>query len=370
MRVLFCIKSMTNPGGGAERVLATVANGFVERGHDVVVLTFDRPGTQPFYALGPGVRRVSLGVGSTSSNATFIETLKRVFVLRRRVTAEAPDVVIGFMHSMYIPLGFALLGIRIPLVASEHTVGAHYVSRPLQAVLLRLTPSLVSRVTCVSEAAKETFPRSVREKMVAIRNPISVDAVASVDVAVDGRGRKTLLAVGRLDPEKDPMTLVRAFALLADDFPDWDLRIVGEGGMRPKLEGLIVASGMEGRVSLPGITRNVAAEYTAAQIFVTASRYESFGLTTAEALAHGLPAVGFADCPGTNDLIRPGENGALAEGEDDRPSALAAALRPLMLEPELRLRLSQSAPSVPLEYRPEVVINSWEALIRTVAMSR
>ena len=59
-----------------------------------------------------------------------------------------PDVAVGFMHSSYIPLGLALLGTGIPLVASEHISYDHYRDRPLQAALLRLTPRL-ARVTTV-----------------------------------------------------------------------------------------------------------------------------------------------------------------------------------------------------------------------------
>jgi glycosyltransferase involved in cell wall biosynthesis len=366
MKILFCIKSMTNQGGGAERVLATVANGLHACGHDVGVATFDTPGGQTFYALDPGLGRMHLGIGSTTGRATVSSTLRRMLALRRQMRDAAPDVVVGFMHSMFIPLGLALWRTGIPMVASEHIVPEHYESRPLERVLLGLTPHLATRITCVSEGVKPLFPPAIRDRMVAVPNPVTVTPGGPADVAGTGRPRKTVLAVGRLDPQKDPQTLITAFASIARDVPDWDLRIVGDGDLRPDLERLVARLGLVDRILLPGATRDVTAEYQAAQVFVAPSRYESFGLTTAEALAHGLPAVGFADCPGTNDLISHGHNGILVEAGHDRPAALARSLRPLMCDTAYRVGLAPKTLGVPDAHRPETVIKAWEQLLLNV----
>jgi len=63
MKLLFSIKAMNNPGGGAERVLAEVACGLVARGHNVAVLSFDPPGGQSFYFLDSRIERIELGIG-------------------------------------------------------------------------------------------------------------------------------------------------------------------------------------------------------------------------------------------------------------------------------------------------------------------
>jgi len=366
MKILFCIKAMNNPGGGAERVLALVANGLQARGHQVHILTFEKSGGRSFYPIAPGIERLDLGIGSTTGRASVIGTVRRVIALRRLVTAAAPDVVVGFMHSMFIPLGLALWRSGIPMVASEHIVPAHYDTRPLERALLRLTPWLAVRMTCVSDSVKRLYPRRIRAIMQSVPNPVSVSPSEPADVAATGRTRKTLLAVGRLDPQKDPETLIRAFAAVADDGPDWTLRIVGDGQMRPDLDRLITRLGLGNRVSLPGTIQDIGAEYRAAQLFVAPSRYESFGLTTAEALAHGLPAVGFADCPGTNDLIRDGENGLLVEGQGDRVAALATALKALMGDVAYRSRLAPDTPGVPASHQSDAVLDAWERLLLDV----
>jgi glycosyltransferase involved in cell wall biosynthesis len=172
---------------------------------------------------------------------------------------------------------------RIPLIASEHTNFQHYAYKRLQALLLRLVLGLVDLTTCVSEQVRQTYPKSIRKRMVIIPNPVTRDAVVRADVAAKST-RKMLLSVGRLDAGKDHSTLIEAFAKIAAEVSDWDLRIIGEGVLRPKLEAQIAALGLATRISLPGATRDIASAYQDAQLFVMPSRYESFSLTTVERL--------------------------------------------------------------------------------------
>jgi glycosyltransferase involved in cell wall biosynthesis len=287
--------------------------------------------------------------------------------LRAIARERKPDVAIGFMHSVYLPLGLALIGTGIPLVASEHIVPAHYRSRLPERALLRLSPYLAVRITCVSEQVLRSFPKALQRKMIAVANPITVRTRGRADAVGASRDRKVVLAVGRLEPQKDHLTLIEAFAAVADSFPGWDLRIVGEGSLRLPLEASIVRLGLERRVQLPGAIKDIGTEYLNAQLFVTPSLYESFGLSTAEALAHGLPAIGFDDCQGVNELIRPGVNGLLVPGRGTRVSALAAALKSLMDDHALRARLVEPTPAVAERFHIERVLDEWERLLADAA---
>jgi glycosyltransferase involved in cell wall biosynthesis len=90
---------------------------------------------------------------------------------------------------------------------------------------------------------------------------------------------------------------------------------------------------------------------------------------TAEALAHGLPAVGFADCPGTNELIVHGSNGILVAG-GERVRALGTALRLLMNSPTLRVELGRNGPGSVLRFSLDAITDRWEALLTLVAAGR
>ncbi len=370
MNTLFAIKALNNPGGGAERVLADVASGLAARGHRVGILSFDAPGGRSFYNLDGRITRLEVPVGSPDRPSTLWETLRRVAALRSRVLSARPDIVIGFMHSMYIPMGVALVGTGIPLLASEHIVPEHFTSKPLERIALRFTPWLADKIAVVSEQAKAAYMLGLRRAMVVISNPVSVAAYGRADVLGGKKARKVLLTVGRLTNQKDHATLIDAMALIAGQVPDWELRIVGDGELRPRLEAQIAALGLDGRVRLPGSTRDIASEYLAAQLFVLPSRYESFGLVTVEALTHGLPVVGFADCAGTNQLIQPGVNGVLVSGED-RARALAEALAALMTDGQRRLALAQGAKTVmPVHFSLDAVLDRWETVLREIIDAR
>jgi glycosyltransferase involved in cell wall biosynthesis len=368
MKIFFAIKSLDNISGGAERVLADVTHGLAERGYDVSVLTCDPYYASSFYSLHPNVTLINLGIGKSAKKATLRETLHRVIALRRYFVQNNPDVVIGFMHSMYIPLGIALAGTKVPLIASEHIVFEHYKHRPIEYLLLQLTPYLTKKMTVISEKVRSGFNSHLKKHMTVIPNPVCIPVECRADVVGLSFSRKSVLSVGRLSPQKDHKTLIDAFALLADDFPEWDLRIVGEGELRSELEGKITMLKLQERIELVGTKQKVSEEYFRAQLFVMPSLYESFGLATAEALAHGLPVLGFADCPGTNELIKHEKNGILVQGAD-RVTCLADGLRRLMSAPNLRQLFGNAGPNSMAEFSKESICHVWEELLRTYAQN-
>ena len=102
--------------------------------------------------------------------------------IRRLALADRPDVAVGFMHSVYLPLGVALLGTGIPVLGSEHIVYEHFRGRPLEAVWLRAGVSLFAAITAISRPVIETYPERVRKKMVVIPNPVVVGVGARANV--------------------------------------------------------------------------------------------------------------------------------------------------------------------------------------------
>ena len=199
LKVVFVIKSMSIPGGGAERVLAAVSSGLADRGHNVTIITSDPPDKTSFYPLAPLVRRVFLGVGAVEGNSRPRDLLRRIWILRRKILSCEPDVVVAVMHSSYIPVGLALAGTRVPLVASEHIGPKHYRTRPFQFALVMLTPFTAQKITVVSEQIKQQYGRWLRRRMVVAPNPVAVPA--ATDEKRPRRAR-TVLSVGTLRPQK------------------------------------------------------------------------------------------------------------------------------------------------------------------------
>jgi len=365
MKVLFAIKALSGVVGGAERVFSTICSELAIRGHDIYVVTFDRPGLETFYTLDAKVKKIDLGIGDSVEATGLVDFVRRMVALRRLVSKLQPDIIVGFMHSMFVPMAFALIGKNVPVVGSEHIVPEFYANRRVQYLLMQLAAPHLSKLTVLSESIRQRYNNRISERMEVMPNPIKLgEKTASIGL---NRERYTLLSIGRLTEQKDHSTLIKAFALVAQDFPQWHLRIIGEGVLRYDLEVLISSLSLHGRVSLPGVTSEIGLEYESAELFVIASRYEAFGLVTAEAMSYGLPVIGFADCPGTNELIQPERTGLLITPLANRAASLSFGLSRLMKNPTLRKSMgSAGREEVTKHYSPEQVCDRWETLLETM----
>jgi glycosyltransferase involved in cell wall biosynthesis len=362
MKLLFAIKTLNAGVGGAERVFCIVCSELVKRGHDLTILTFDSPGGRSFYPLEGQISRIDLGIGDASKPATIRETIHRIFFLRKIIRRECPSITIAFMHSMFIPIVVALLGTGISVIGCEHSTAAYYRLRPWRYILFMAIAPFLKKITVVSESARALFPGSVKKRMIIVPNPVEIP-VRSESVSVYKK-RKIILTVGRMESPKDHTTLLNAFAKILPRFPDWELRIIGDGSLRKILENLVCQLGIEKQVFMPGITSNIDKEYRNADVFALSSRYESFGLVIAEAMSYGLPVIGFADCSGINEMIHHNETGLLSSGKPDRVISLARDLEILLSDPDLCQRFGQAGKiMINKYYSIEYIINIWENLL-------
>lgn len=146
---------------------------------------------------------------------------------------------------------------------------------------------------------------------------------------------RTVLALGRLHPNKAFDVLLRALALL----PGTRLVLAGEGPERASLEALARELGIADRVDMAGWRADTGALLAAASVLAVPSRREPLGNTVLEAWSAGCPVV-VADADGPVELIRPGIDGLLVPRES--PEALARALGAVLDGEGLRGRLSQA----------------------------
>lgn len=360
MKILFAIKSMNNSGGGAERVLAFLCNTLASRGHEVALLTFDRENIKSFYHLDSDVKRIYLPIGRPEEKTTLRELFLRVFGLRKSILRHDPDVVVGFLHSMYFPLALSLLGTRKKVIASEHTAYSYFKARKLQLCALLASLLIIKTMTVLSKRVRDEYPAVMRFRMKVVPNP-----VMPTEQKANARGSdkisKVILCVGRLDADKAHEILINAFSKLACRYPQWGLRIVGDGSLRALLENRITQEGLCDRVVLPGTINDISQEYLNAHIFVLPSVYEGFGLATAEAMSYGLPVVGFSDCSGTNELIVDGQNGILVSKRSS--DNLALALEKLMIGENLRAEYGRASIALVAKYDSHLILNCWEDLL-------
>ena len=150
-----------------------------------------------------------------------------------------------------------------------------------------------------------------------------------------------LISVGRLAPEKNWDTLVRAFAKVHEKHPETRLVLIGDGTARSSLEELAAELGVSERVTFTGAVpfQEIPRYLKAADVFAFASITETQGLVTIEAMAAGLPVVA-VNGPGTRDIVEPGKQGFLVEND---PDALAKGINKLLSDRQRIKRMSNSA---------------------------
>lgn len=368
MKILFVSRMFDQMAGGVERMAILLMNALVDRGHDVALFTWDRPEARAFYPMRESIRWHRLNMGDPRYSANVALRLARMYKFRRYAANVRPDVVVAYQHGAFLFAALSLARSGVPVVLAERNAPDRldHTSEGRHRRAMFLSMRMAAAVTVQFESYIQRYPDPLRGRIVAIPNPVyGADAFAAPDA---DKARRTLLSVGRLSYQKNFSALVRAFASLEGDLPDWQLRIVGDGEERRALQDMAEGLGIGPRVSLPGAMRDVAAEYCAADLFCLPSRWEGFPNALAEAMAHGLPVVGYRQCAGMSELVTPGRDGQLAEGNGD-PAALSAALKPLMEDAALRARMGMEARRIADVYRPQRSFDEWERLLKRVAGS-
>jgi glycosyltransferase involved in cell wall biosynthesis len=177
-------------------------------------------------------------------------------------------------------------------------------------------------------------------------------------------GARILMAVGRLDTQKNPLLMLEAFAKVASELPDAILILIGTGVMRVAVEMAIVDHELSNKVFLAGLRdpESVATMLAGADLYVMSSAYEGMPISVLEALACGVPVVS-TRVGEVERVVRPGVNGALVE--EHQSLDLASAILDVLTQP--RDVLSRGAISAVEEFIPERVLQDVYAAYRRAA---
>lgn len=172
---------------------------------------------------------------------------------------------------------------------------------------------------------------------------IGLPVYASSHIASPGaiKNKHIISSVGSLCDRKNQNLLVKAFSLIAGDFSDWELEIWGnkESLYGKRLEEQVKKLHLDERIHIMGPTHNVSTVYQNSDIFAVPSKLESFSLSLSEAMAAGVPAVGFKQCNGVNSLIQNEVTGYLVSNDIN---SFAGALARLMKSAGLRNKMGNA----------------------------
>lgn len=366
MKIALVISSLG--GGGAERVMATLANAWVHDGIEVTLITLASR-AEDVYPLDDAVERVDLDQTGSSSNflQALIRNIVRVRRLRATLVACNPDVVVSFLTTTNLLTILACRGLARPLLVSERVFVSKYPPNGVWRLLYRPLYRLATEVVSQTQRGATDLEARLKRKVSVIPNPLmpqhqgSLRQRVQTTILLRKGDARWVLAIGRLSVEKGFDLLISAFARVAAHYPKWHLVIAGEGPERSALTAQITGFRLTERIHLLGFCNDAQALMRQADLFVLPSRYEGMPNALMEAMATGCPCISF-DCEsGPAELIDHGVNGWLVAPEN--VVALAAALEQLMRDPSASQRLGVAAKAVTERFAVEVVITQWNSLI-------
>ena len=363
MNILFVCRKFDNVAGGMEKMSTVIMNEMKSRGHNVGLVTWDHENAIPHYKLTKGVKWLKLDLGDPDEKASWRVRYRRLKNCRGFIKKNNVDVIIGFQSGGFVFGYFSALFLGIPCVAAERVSPDtwKYVRRRISNRILD-TYFLIfaTRITVQFKSYVNYYPAILRKKVTCIPNPIYPQKLCKKK---NNSNSKIILNVGRLCPQKNQQFLIKAFKTVADEFPGWRLVLVGDGQNEIYLKGLTKKLGLEENVIFTGAVKNVFDWYNKAEFFVFPSIFEGFPNALSEALAHGLPSIGFQETFGVNELINDHINGLLTEKNED---AFSEAIKYLIINEKVRRQMSESARQIVVKYAPENIFNQWDNFFQNI----
>jgi GalNAc-alpha-(1->4)-GalNAc-alpha-(1->3)-diNAcBac-PP-undecaprenol alpha-1,4-N-acetyl-D-galactosaminyltransferase len=364
MKITLVISSLNV--GGAERVMSIIANYWAAKGWKITILTFDDGAEPPFYILDDRIKLQPLAIegfdGGTFSLSSARDNFGRIKILKRAIVASRPDVVVSFVNTTNIMTLLACWGLKLKTIVSEHVHPAFGQLSKANQLLQKLIYRRADLITVQTHAALTFFPAD-QYKTFVIPNPVALPTSEPIQSQLYTDDRH-LLAIGKLIPQKGFDLLIEAFGRICQNHPEWTLTILGEGEMRGELEDLCMDLGIQDRVFMPGVVKNVDAHLRKADIFALSSRFEGFPVTLCEAMACGVPVIATNCLSGPREIVHNDIDGMLVVSENI--NALAVGLDRLMSDPGKRQYLSHHAPKVLDRFGVEPVMAIWSRAIDQV----
>ena len=408
--------------GGAERVAVALANGFVERGHQVTIVS------NLYEEVTYGIdKRVQLKNLVASNHQKLKKWFSSISILRGYLKEDKPDVIIGIMQLFSIIAKIASRGMNIPLVMTEHDSFERPNSAPFSKrdyFCKYYLNRIYKHVTVLTQADKDVIGHRLKHVAV-MPNPLFLTPVEIVS-----EKEKVVLASGRLYDwhYKGFDVLIKSWKKIQDlndnvndddNIRDWWLKIAGIGteeslqylmNLLPDAEWVFndndnhlntknteekgidtdklnsqkscVWRSEKYRIEFLGFRKDIEELYKKSSVFMLSSRYEGFGLVLIEAMSQGCAPVACDYKGRQREILSPlqgdslkvngysdhgievTENGILCEPDD--VEALASALKKMMEDEVYRKKVQLNAVERSKFYSMENTMNRWEEYLKNI----
>lgn len=372
--LLYKRNHLIGASGGAEKIMITYANEFSRKGFEVTLATRDEQNGELFFPLDKDVFFQHFHF-SFSPFRRFCGKLLAKFALINRFPYFNRELAISSILQSYCyetkPDVVLVAGIQelidftaygaldCPVILMMHSHPRNYFTpKRLNYYKNYINNAAVIQVLMPSYMLE--LPDNYKGKIVRIGNPVFPIS----DVSFINR-HKIIIYVARIERGKQQHLLINAFSKISTTYPDWQVHFYGAEADKKYVsycKSLIIQNNLEKQIIFKGITQKIPQVLSMASICAFPSAYEGFSLALSEAMAAGLPVIGFDYCSGVNELIENNKNGFLVKNIDEFSEKLAL----LINDEKLRCQLGKCATNISSEYNMDNIMKQWEELIKQV----
>jgi len=357
MNIVYCIHGLSN-SGGMERVITTKANYLADvLNYDVAIITLNNDSFS-FFAVSKKVKIIPV----------VLENLHYVL-----------DCTIDFGADFFVSTGgkeISLLGSfpgSIKTIVELHFAFKYPLLREVSKKrnvffqvlgVLKIVRQLYYYRKCdfvVSLTERDsTLWSKFLGKSRCLTIPNFIEKKSDINFS---RNTKRLIAVGRLDEQKDFLSLIDAMSLVKAN--DWQLDIYGGGVLKEEIQNKINSCGLENKIFINEPTNNIDLVYRSSSVLLMTSYYEGMPMVLLEALSYGLPCVSFDCDSGPSDLIFDDKNGYLIKNRNLNDFALAVTKLLCLSDFEYKKLSSKSLESIK-NHDIDSIMNKWRSLFEAL----
>ncbi len=345
--------------GGLERLVLDLVR-FRSRDINPTILCLEKKGP-----LGEGINDIRIMELGKKDGFDW-----KLFTRIRDIAKEGRiDLIHTHNQAAHIYGSIAGLISGIPVVHTKH--GRNRSEDRKATCLNRLCSMLSRKVVTVSvdSAQVSTVIENVpAHKVTTIHNGIDIDAFSSLSPSRSASPAVNIGIVARLVPDKDHLTLLRSCKILARDFSNFTLFLVGDGPLREGLQAAAVELGIARNVRFMGFRHDVATLLRSFDIFALSSVTEGLSLTLLEAMASGIPIVA-TDVGGNSEVVVHGKTGFIVPAQS--PEAFADKLLLLSKDSKLRVQMGNAGRKrVEEKFNIRITAKRYEALYHEIINTR
>lgn len=358
--------------GGIEKQVTTLANELSKEYEVEIISLYDILSGESFYQLDDKVRiKYIFNFGPNKDKIKdALKKFKLITLIKQLCKA------LKILYTKYFGLGKIIKNLNTDILISSRiefskqikrndiiTISQEHSFIDNEKYIKKVRKSFkhIKYLIVMTKGAKEKYDEwlkneKIKPEVIVIPNIIKENKSGKIS----NLNNRQIISVGRLEDVKDFYTLILVFSVIVKKYPNYILKIVGEGSMREKLEEQIKKCNLQKNVILTGrrTENEINNELIKSDVFVLTSKSESFSLVLCEAMNFGVPCIAFDVDVGPREIIQDGKNGFLIKNRN--VDLMIERLDELLYNISLRRFLGSNSYNVAKNYYSENIIDKWK----------